>query len=99
MNIDFKESRESLKSRIKIHDLYGSANLDLWMFEKLKIKSGEKILDLGCGDGKQCFGLKNYSNNFSKIVLNNFSKKNSTHFSNNYSKNFSNNFQKIYIYM
>ena len=67
MNIDFKESQESLTSRIKIHDLYGSANLDLWMFEKLKIKSGEKILDLGCGDGKQCFGLKNYSNkNFSE---------------------------------
>ena len=47
MNIDFKESRESLTSRIKIHDLYGSANLDLWMFEKLKITSDEKILDLG----------------------------------------------------
>ena len=70
MNIDFKESQESLTSRIKIHDLYGSANLDLWMFEKLKITSGEKILDLGCGDGKQCFGLKNYlKKNFSENFI------------------------------
>jgi len=67
MNIDFKESRESLKSRIKIHDLYGSANLDLWMLKMLKIKSDEKILDLGCGDGKQCFAITNYLNkNFGK---------------------------------
>ncbi len=59
MSIDFKEDHESLTSRIKIHDLYGSANLDFWMFKKLKIKHDDKILDLGCGDGKQCFGLRN----------------------------------------
>ena len=62
MNIDFKESQESLNSRIKIHDLYGSANLDHWMLEQIKIKPDEKILDLGCGDGKQCFAIKNHLN-------------------------------------
>ena len=67
MNIDFKENQESLRTRIKIHDLYGSANLDLWMNKNLNIKLGEKILDLGCGDGKQCFSIKSYlNNNFAK---------------------------------
>ena len=59
MSIDFKESQSSLSSRIKIHDLYGSANLDHWVLGKLEIKPNEKILDLGCGDGKQCFAIKN----------------------------------------
>ena len=59
MSIDFKESQSSLSSRIKIHDLYGSANLDHWVLKKLEIKPNEKILDLGCGDGKQCFAIKN----------------------------------------
>ena len=67
MNIDFKESQESLSSRIKIHDLYGSANLDHWILEQIKIKPDEKILDLGCGDGKQCFAIKNhFKQNFTK---------------------------------
>ena len=62
MNIDFKESKESLTSRIKIHDLYGSANLDDWVLEQLKVKPDEKILDLGCGNGKQCFAIRDYFN-------------------------------------
>ena len=59
MSIGFKESQSSLSSRIKIHDLYGSANLDHWVLKKLEIKPNEKIIDLGCGDGKQCFAIKN----------------------------------------
>jgi ubiquinone/menaquinone biosynthesis C-methylase UbiE len=62
MNIDFKESEKSLNSRIKIHDLYGSANLDDWVLEQLKVKPDEKILDLGCGNGKQCFAIRDYFN-------------------------------------
>ena len=60
MNIDFKEDEKSLENRIKIHDLYGSANIDDWMLEKIDLKQNEVILDLGCGDGKQSFALSKY---------------------------------------
>ena len=60
MNIDFKEDEKSLENRIKIHDLYGSANIDDWMLEQIKVKKDEVILDLGCGDGKQSFALSKY---------------------------------------
>ena len=60
MKIDFKEDEKSLENRIKIHDLYGSANIDDWMLEKIDVKKDEVILDLGCGDGKQSFALSKY---------------------------------------
>jgi len=73
MNIDFKEDEKSLENRIKIHNLYGSANIDDWMLEQIKVKKDEVILDLGCGDGKQSFALSkyldlNYKENNYKIV-------------------------------
>tara|TARA_X000000368_G_C23022832_1_gene708792 strand:+ start:986 stop:1801 length:816 start_codon:yes stop_codon:yes gene_type:complete len=60
MKIDFKEDEKSLTNRIKIHDLYGSANIDDWMLDSIKVKKDESILDLGCGDGKQSFAISNY---------------------------------------
>ena len=39
MKIDFKEDEKSLENRIKIHDLYGSANIDDWMLEKIDVSS------------------------------------------------------------
>ena len=73
MKIDFKEDEKSLENRIKIHDLYGSANIDDWMLEQTNVKKDEVILDLGCGDGKQSFALSkyldlNYKENNYKIV-------------------------------
>jgi len=62
MGIDFTENEKSLESRIKIHDLYGSANLDEWMLEQIRPSTKDVILDLGCGDGKQCFAIENYLN-------------------------------------
>ena len=60
MKIDFTEDEKSLEQRIKIHDLYGSANIDDWMLEQIDVKKDEVILDLGCGGGKQSFALSRY---------------------------------------
>ena len=57
MSINFKEQVDSLETRIKIHDMYGSKNIDQWMIDKLNLKTKKSILDLGCGDGKQIFAI------------------------------------------
>ena len=53
-SISYKETAADLACRIEIHECYGGKNINGWTLEFVKIKEGEKILDLGCGDGKQC---------------------------------------------
>lgn len=55
MKYDYKETTSDLLKRIDIHSKYGSRNIDEWMLEVLPLKPGHKILDIGCGAGKQCF--------------------------------------------
>ncbi|HEY59133.1 MAG TPA: class I SAM-dependent methyltransferase [Anaerolineae bacterium] len=57
MKINFQETTTDLLTRISIHDKYGSKNIDKWMLQVLKLKPGLKILDVGCGSGKQCFSF------------------------------------------
>jgi len=57
MTINFKEQVDSLETRIKIHDKYGSKNIDQWMIDNLNLNKKKSILDLGCGDGKQIFAI------------------------------------------
>ena len=40
-----------LKSRILTNKKFGSLDLDEWLFEKLDIKKGYSVLDVGCGTG------------------------------------------------
>ena len=74
MSINFKEQVNSLETRIKIHDTYGSKNIDKWMLNKLNLKNKKSILDLGCGDGKQIIAinsiLKNRYKNKKKYYFN-----------------------------
>ena len=62
MKIDFQETTDDLAKRIDIHSRFGSRDIDQWMLEVLQLKPGLKILDLGCGAGKQCFSYYHHLN-------------------------------------
>ena len=55
MKIDYQETSNDLLARIDIHKKYGSRDIDDWMLHLLNPQKGSKILDVGCGSGKQCF--------------------------------------------
>jgi len=55
MKIDYQETTSDLLARIDIHKKYGSRDIDQWMLHLLNPQRGSKILDVGCGAGKQCF--------------------------------------------
>jgi ubiquinone/menaquinone biosynthesis C-methylase UbiE len=55
MKIDYQETTNDLLARIDIHKKYGSRDIDEWMLHLLNPHKGSKILDIGCGSGKQCF--------------------------------------------
>ena len=60
MKIDYKETTSDLLKRIDIHNKFGSRDIDQWMLETLQLQKGIKILDVGCGAGKQCFSFFNF---------------------------------------
>ena len=55
MKIDFVETTKDLATRIDIHSKFGAKDIDAWMIDLIKLQPGNKILDVGCGSGKQCF--------------------------------------------
>jgi len=55
MKIDFQETTKDLAVRIDIHSKFGARDIDRWMLDLIKLEPGSKILDVGCGSGKQCF--------------------------------------------
>jgi ubiquinone/menaquinone biosynthesis C-methylase UbiE len=55
MKIEYRETSSDLLKRIDIHQQYGGRDIDAWMLEVLDLKPGARILDAGCGAGKQCF--------------------------------------------
>lgn len=60
MKYDYQETTDDLLKRIDIHSKYGSRNIDAWMLELLDLQKGMKILDVGCGAGKQCLSYHQY---------------------------------------
>ncbi len=60
MKIDYRETTSDLLKRIDIHNKFGSKDIDEWMLTTLNLQKGSKILDVGCGAGKQCFSYFNF---------------------------------------
>jgi len=73
MEINYQETSKDLLKRIDIHELYGARNIDLWNTEVLQPKPGYKILDVGCGAGKQCFLYSDDTQGQAQIVGGDFS--------------------------
>lgn len=61
MKIEYRETTSDLQTRIDIHSKFGARNIDEWMLDLLKPAKGSKILDVGCGAGKQCFSYLDYT--------------------------------------
>lgn len=55
MEINYQETSKDLLVRIDIHEKYGAHNIDEWNMDVLQPKPDFRILDVGCGAGKQCF--------------------------------------------
>lgn len=61
MEINYQETTNDLLKRIDIHKQFGGRDIDQWMLDLLKPAEGSKILDVGCGAGKQCFLYHQYT--------------------------------------
>jgi len=61
MDINYQETTKDLLTRIDIHKKYGGHDIDQWMIDLLKPAQRSKILDIGCGAGKQCFLYLDYT--------------------------------------
>jgi ubiquinone/menaquinone biosynthesis C-methylase UbiE len=68
MKIDYKETTNDLLTRINIHDVYGARDIDKWMLEVLPLEKEMKILDVGCGSGKQCFSYLAHLSGKAEII-------------------------------
>ena len=58
MPINYQETSKDLLMRIDIHKNFGGRDIDSWMLELLRPEEASsrlRILDIGCGAGKQCF--------------------------------------------
>ncbi len=73
MEINYQETSKDLLTRIDIHEKYGARNIDQWNIEVLDPKPGYKILDVGCGAGKQCFLFSDYTKGQADITGGDFS--------------------------
>jgi ubiquinone/menaquinone biosynthesis C-methylase UbiE len=73
MEINYQETSKDLLVRIDIHARYGAANIDQWTVNLLKPRPDFKILDVGCGSGKQCFLYNDYVKGQAKITGGDFS--------------------------
>ncbi len=53
----FDTDTDALTARIQAHAVYGSRNLEEWVFSQLDVQPRQHILELGCGTGKQTIPL------------------------------------------
>ncbi len=68
MKINYRETTNDLQTRIDIHNQYGGRNIDEWMLDVLKLQKGIRILDVGCGAGKQLLSFYKYLDGEAEIL-------------------------------
>ena len=68
MEINYQETTEHLQKRIDIHQRYGIRDIDGWMLELLRPEPGIRILDVGCGSGKQLLAFHEYLEGTAEIT-------------------------------
>jgi ubiquinone/menaquinone biosynthesis C-methylase UbiE len=68
MEIKYQETAKDLLTRIRIHEKYGARDIDKWTVEILQPGPAMKILDVGCGAGKQCFLYSDFTNREAEIT-------------------------------
>ncbi|MGE5463902.1 MAG: class I SAM-dependent methyltransferase [Syntrophothermus sp.] len=73
MEINYQETSNDLLTRIRIHETYGARNIDQWNTDVLQPTADMKILDVGCGAGKQCFLYSDYTGGKADITGTDFS--------------------------
>jgi len=73
MQINYQETSKDLLKRIDIHEKYGARDIDKWNIEVLNPQPGNRILDVGCGAGKQCFLYNDYTKGQAVITGGDFS--------------------------
>jgi ubiquinone/menaquinone biosynthesis C-methylase UbiE len=73
MQINYQETSKDLLKRIDIHEKYGARDIDKWNIEVLNPQPSNRILDVGCGAGKQCFLYSDYTKGQAVITGGDFS--------------------------
>src|SRR5665648_358684 len=68
MEINYQETTSDLLKRIDIHKQYGGRDIDRWMLDLLNPRNNSRILDVGCGSGKQCFLYHQYTGGTADIT-------------------------------
>ncbi len=68
MKIEYQETTNDLLKRIDIHKQFGGRDIDQWMINLLRPAMDAKILDVGCGAGKQCFLYHEYTDGKADIT-------------------------------
>jgi ubiquinone/menaquinone biosynthesis C-methylase UbiE len=68
MGFEYRETSADLQARIDIHQQYGSRDIDAWMLQLLNLQPGSRILDVGCGSGKQCLAFYHHLNGQAEIT-------------------------------
>jgi ubiquinone/menaquinone biosynthesis C-methylase UbiE len=73
MGINYQETAKDLLTRIRIHEQYGARDIDQWTTDVLKPRPEMRILDVGCGAGKQCFLYSDFTQRKATIIGGDFS--------------------------
>jgi SAM-dependent methyltransferase len=53
----FDRDSAALTERLRSHELFGSRDVNDWIFAQLRVQPGHRVLELGCGTGKQTLPL------------------------------------------